>query len=291
MAEKLQTIKEIRRIIIQMFSALYPAEEARAVASVIIEEYTGKSRVHQMTDGESLISMTGEKAVTEAAERVAAGEPLQYVLGYTLFYGHRFNVNPAVLIPRPETEEMTSLIAMENEGFEGTVIDFCTGSGCIAVSLALAFPEATVHATDISPEAIETATQNASANDAVIHFIVSDIFNTAPDEYPLAGIIVSNPPYVRESEKKQMRRNVLEHEPSQALFVSDADPFLFYRMLEQIARCRLLSGGSIYMEINEALGSATRALFENGYYEDLRLIKDIRGKDRILTARRNGRKE
>lgn len=290
MAEKLQTIKEIRYIIIQMFDALYPAEEARAIASVVIEEYTGKSRVRQMTDETCILAQPEEKAITEAAMRVAAGEPLQYVLGYTLFCGHRINVNPAVLIPRPETEEMTALIIMENSGFDGTLMDYCTGSGCIALSLALAFPEATVHATDISPEAIETAKQNTTANNAVVQFHVSDILKTAEDEYPEAGIIVSNPPYVRESEKRHMRLNVLDHEPSQALFVTDADPLLFYRRLEQIARRRLMAGGRIYMEINEALGSHARALFENDYFEDLRLTKDIRGKDRVLTARRNGRK-
>jgi release factor glutamine methyltransferase len=288
MAEKVQTIKEILHTITQMFGELYPPEEAKSIASTIVEEFTGMNRIHQIMDGDNTLSAASEKNITDASSRVAEGEPLQYVIGYTVFCGHRFEVNRDVLIPRPETEEMTSLVIMENPGFAGSLTDYCTGSGCVAVSLALAFPSAIVHATDISSLAIDTAKKNAANNSARVQFSIADLFisNAIPSD-----IIVSNPPYVMEKEKRLMRPNVTDHEPHLALFVPDNDPLLYYRTLALIAGDSLSPEGRIYLEINEALGKETMALFTHGGFKNVHVIKDLSGKDRILTAHRNGRKE
>ncbi|HNX66963.1 MAG TPA: peptide chain release factor N(5)-glutamine methyltransferase [Bacteroidales bacterium] len=291
MAEKLQTIKEILQEMSEMFGELYPPQEAKSIASMITEEFTGMSRARQMVAGDRALSPEQQKDILSASIRVADGEPLQYVLGYTIFCGHRFEVNSNVLIPRPETEEMTSLIITENNGFKGTLTDYCTGSGCIAVSLALAFPEATVCATDISVKAIETARKNAIQNNADVSFYNHDILNSGSEVFIPCDIIVSNPPYVMEKERKEMRSNVLDHEPGLALFVPDDNPLLYYRKLASIALESLSTDGKIYIEINEALGDETIALFCCEGFKKTRIIKDIRGKERIITAQRNGRKE
>lgn len=287
MAEKVQTIKEIHHNLSQMFEDLYQVREASSVASILIEEYTGLSRARQMVAGDNNVSENIESLIATAAKRVAAGEPLQYVLGYTHFCGHRINVNPSVLIPRPETEEMTALIIKENKGFKGTAVDFCTGSGCIAIAMALAFPEATVHATDLSSEAIAIASQNASMNNAAIKFHTSDLFSDKQDDIPEADIIISNPPYVRESEKIHMRTNVLDYEPQIALFVPDNDPLRYYSRLAEIATSRLSMHGRVYLEINEALGSETASFFSSKGFKGITIIKDFYGKERILKAERD----
>jgi len=291
MAEKLQTIKEILQTMSEMFGELYPPQEAKSIASMITEEFTGMSRARQMVAGDLALSPEQQEDILSASIRVAEGEPLQYVLGYTIFCGHRFEVNSNVLIPRPETEEMTSLIITENKGFKGTLTDYCTGSGCIAISLALAFPEATVCATDISVKAIETARKNAIQNNADVSFYSQDILKSGSEGFIPCDIIVSNPPYVMERERNQMRSNVLDHEPGLALFVPDDNPLLYYRKLARIAIESLSPDGKIYIEINEALGDETIAIFCCEGFKEARIIKDIRGKERIITAQRNGRKE
>jgi release factor glutamine methyltransferase len=291
MTEKVQTIKEILQIMSQMFGELYPSEEAKSISSLIAEEFTGMNRVRQLVEGNQVLTAAQQKNIMSASVRIAGGEPLQYVLGYTIFCGHRFEVNPGVLIPRPETEEMTSLIINENPGFNGTITDYCTGSGCIAVTLALAFPNATVNATDISPEAVETARRNAEINGTNVNFSVADIFLTGSGTLKPCDIIVSNPPYVMEKERKQMRPNVLNHEPELALFVPDHNPLIYYNKLAGIA-CETLSlNGRIYIEINESLWDETLALFTGAGFKNARIIKDIRGKERIITARKNGREK
>jgi release factor glutamine methyltransferase len=291
MTEKVQTIKEILQIMSQMFGELYPSEEAKSISSLIAEEFTGMNRVRQLVEGNQILTAVQQKSIMSASARIASGEPLQYVLGYTIFCGHRFEVNPGVLIPRPETEEMTSLIINENPGFNGAITDYCTGSGCIAVTLALAFPNATVNATDISPEAVETARRNAEINGTNVNFSVADIFLTGSGTLKPCDIIVSNPPYVMEKERKQMRPNVLNHEPELALFVPDHNPLIYYNKLAGIACETLSPNGRIYIEINESLGNETLALFTGAGFKNARIIKDLRGKERIITARKNGREK
>ncbi|MDZ7635241.1 MAG: HemK/PrmC family methyltransferase, partial [Bacteroidales bacterium] len=158
------------------------------------------------------------------------------------YCGHTIKVEPGVLIPRPETEEMAAMIISENRGYTGTVTDLCTGSGCIAIALSMAFPGATVVATDISPAALRVAAGNIAATGASVTLAESDIFSDDQSPVPLSGIIVSNPPYVTESEKKTMHVNVMEHEPHEALFVPDSDPLVYYRRIAEIATARLASG-------------------------------------------------
>lgn len=269
-----------------MFEDLYPVGESSSLASLIVEEYTGLGRARQMTAENERLSVDQTLSISAAARRIAQGEPLQYVLGYTVFCGHRINVNRSVLIPRPETEELTSIIIEENKGFIGNAIDYCTGSGCIAISLALAFPYAKIHATDISEEAISVAEKNASLNKATVMFRHSDLLGKENEEYSDVDIIVSNPPYVRDSEKSSMRVNVLGHEPETALFVTDADPLKFYRRLSEKAMINLKPGGNIYLEINEALGEETATLLDEKNFREIHILKDLYGRDRFLKAKK-----
>ena len=223
---------------------------------------------------------------------------MQYVTGKADFYGREFAVSPAVLIPRQETEilckSVCDSIALNGASQDGmTVLDLCTGSGCIAWTLALEMPGAEVSAIDISEEALAVASsQNFSAEIAQSGakapiFIKGDVLS--PGTLPVSGkfdIIVSNPPYVMESEKALMRRNVLDHEPSLALFVSDEDPLIFYRAVAQIAYERLSDNGLCMVEINEALGEDTAELFRIAGFASTEIVKDLNDRDRFVVTRR-----
>lgn len=288
MAGKVQTISEIRRCSLDLLKEGWPAEEAAALASAIISEYTGMGRAAQMAFGERVPGADAAARIENAVARAAAGEPLQYILGYTGFCGHRIEVAPGVLIPRPETEEMTIMITSENNGFTGTVTDLCTGSGCIAIAIALAFPSAAVTATDLSGTALEMARRNICINGAAVNLIRADILNDDPSLVPLSNIIVSNPPYVTMHEKEAMHGNVLDHEPHEALFVPDDNPLLYYRAIAAVAETRLLPGGTLWLEVNENFAEETAALLSPGSYRKVRVIRDIRGKERFIKAEKNG---
>ncbi len=288
MAEKLQTISEISCHISGMLKTLWSADEAAALASAIIMEYTGMSRAAQMAFGDRLPDHGARERILSAALRASRGEPLQYIIGHTEFCGHKIMVEPGVLIPRPETEEMTAMIISENRGYTGTVTDLCTGSGCIAIALSMAFPGAKVVATDNSPAALRVAARNIAATGAPVTLSESDIFSHDQSPVPLSGIIVSNPPYVTESEKTAMHVNVMDHEPHEALFVPDSDPLIYYRRIADIASTRLAPGGTLWLEVNENLASETARLFSTGIYRQVQIIKDLRGKQRFIKAERNG---
>jgi release factor glutamine methyltransferase len=217
-------------------------------------------------------------------------EPIQYILGETEFYGLPFIVNADVLIPRPETEELVDLILrdIKSEKKESlTVLDIGTGSGCIAVSLAKNIPGASVYAVDISSAALETAKKNARQNKADVHFVEQDVFNDFPATvFPDTwDIIVSNPPYVMLSEKKDMAANVLEYEPPVALFVPNDRPLFFYEKIADFGLSRLKATGAVYVETNARLGNETLQLFLEKNYKQVSLHKDISGNDRILKAK------
>jgi len=288
MAEKLQTISEIRHLLIAMFTGHRSPGEAGAMATVIISEYTGMDGARQLAYGDRTVTAGNAAVIMAAAERAASGEPLQYITGHTLFCGHRIGVGPGVLIPRPETEEMTLAVISENRGFRGTALDLCTGSGCIAVSFAAAFPGAEVHATDFSEKALETAARNAASNNAAVLFFRADILTAPALSFPLCDIIISNPPYVRLSEKVLMQPNVLDHEPHEALFVGDDDPLIFYRSIASIATGRLRRHGRLYLEINEALGEETAGIFIKSGFAGVTVNEDINGRKRFLKALKNG---
>lgn len=258
------------------------------MASAIILEYTGMSRGAQLAFGDRLADPAANERIITAATRAATGEPLQYIFGYTEFCGHRIGVEPGVLIPRPETEEMVTRIISENRAFSGSVTDLCTGSACIAIALSLAFPGATVTATDNSPDALRVAARNIAATGASVTLNEADIFNPDQSEIPCSDIIVSNPPYVTESEKFAMHINVLDHEPQGALFVPDDDPLLYYRRIAQIAAIQLAPGGTLWLEVNENLASETPLLLSPDIYRQVTVIEDIRGKQRFIKAERHG---
>jgi release factor glutamine methyltransferase len=288
MAEKLQTISEIRLSISGILKKSWPEEEAEAMATVIISEYTGLSGARQLAFGEMVTGADTAGMITAAALRASAGEPLQYIFGYTTFCGHRINIKPGVLIPRPETEEMTLMIINENMNFSGTAADLCTGSGCIAISLSLAFTDAKILATENSETALMAASANISATGARVTLMKGDILKHEPPDLPPCDLIVSNPPYVTEKEKKLMHINVVDYEPHEALFVPDNDPQKYYRPIAEMADSILVPGGIVWLEINESHAEQTAGLFSNALYREVRIIEDIRGKKRFIKALKHG---
>jgi release factor glutamine methyltransferase len=288
MAGNLQTISDIRHYVSGMLKRMWPEKEADAMAAAIIKEYTGYDNARQLAFGERVADPVAAGLIMAAARRASEGEPLQYIFGYTIFCSHRIMVEPGVLIPRPETEEMVSLIIRENPGFSGTAADLCTGSACIAIALSLAFPDATVIAVDNSDKALQVAGRNISATGAAVQLVKGDILTWNPPALPVSDIIVSNPPYVTESEKKEMHTNVLDHEPHEALFVPDADPLLYYRHITAVADAVLAPRGSIWLEVNESFADQTARLLRRDTYGAARVIEDIRGKKRFVKAEKNG---
>jgi len=267
---------------------MWPEKEADAMATTIIKEYTGIDNARQLAFGDRIADPEAAGRIMAAARRASAGEPLQYIFGYTLFCGHRIGVEPGVLIPRPETEEMVSLIISENQGFTGTAADLCTGSACIAIALSIAFPDATIRATDNSDKALQIAAHNISATGAAVQLSKADILTQEPATLPVSNIIVSNPPYVTESEKKSMHINVLDHEPYDALFVPDADPLVYYRHIIAVADIALAPRGSLWLEVNESFADKTALLLRQDIYRVVKVIEDIRGKKRFVKAEKNG---
>jgi release factor glutamine methyltransferase len=284
----LHTIKDIRTNIKKELTDLYPAEEIRSLTDIIIKTLFGSGRLHHLSDQEMNIPVEKIKKIEEITAELKRGRPIQYILGETNFYNCLIRVNEHTLIPRQETEQLVDLIIKENPGYRGEIIDIGTGSGCIAIALAKNIREACVTAIDISEKAIQTAKLNAADNAVTICFLEADIF--VPDKIPCppAGIIVSNPPYVRESEKEKMHVNVLEHEPHSALFVPDNDPLLFYRAILEATKILLVPGGKIYFEINEALGNEIASLTESYGYGRVSVLKDLNGKERFVKGEKNG---
>ena len=214
--------------------------------------------------------------------------PIQYLLGKTHFYGLEFEVNENVLIPRPETEELVEWIINENLKADRTkkikILDIGTGSGCIAISLAKNIPNAEVYAIDVSKKAIETAKRNALYNKVEVNFILQNILETEVLKCNF-DIIVSNPPYVRNLEKEEIKKNVLDYEPHLALFVEDNDALIFYRKIAELAKKNLLENGQLYFEINQYLGKETKDLLENMDFKNIELRKDIYDNDRMISSK------
>ena len=218
-----------------------------------------------------------------AVKQLKQQRPIQYILGTADFYGLKFMVNEQVLIPRPETEELVELIIRENKAKQQpAILDIGTGSGCIAVALKKNLPDANVSALDVSAEALEVARQNAQSNGVDISFLEQDILQWEPDKSLKFNLIVSNPPYICHSEKAEMHKNVLEHEPHLALFVPNEDPLLFYRTIAEFALTHLEKNGKLYFEVNAYYGlEISKMLGEKGF-KNITLINDLNNKNRIL---------
>jgi len=272
-------VKELINHITAQLATVYPEDEAQALAWWIMEEETGLSRSQMLTGCKGTTNFSNLQA---KIERILHFEPIQYIFGHTLWNGLDLKVTPATLIPRPETAELVEKIErLKVKGERIKVLDVGTGSGCIAIALKKAHPEWQVTGIDISKEAIEVAKENAKRNGVEVEFLVADIFNLqSPISNLQYDIIVSNPPYICESEKADMRPNVLNYEPATALFVPDNDPLKFYR---RIAELKL--GMHLFFEINEAYPDELSAMLSELGYTDIQITNDIYGKPRIIEAR------
>ena len=289
-----------------MVSDLYPDQEAREIVFAILEHFVGTKRHTHIVEPEFEVPDEGAERVMEAFDRLAAGEPLQYVTGKAYFYGREFRVTSDTLIPRPETELLCRMAVDAAVKTNPRVLDLCTGSGCIAWTLALELPKSEVVAVDISDGALAVASsQNfeeeiSRTGASAPAFIKQDILAVASPSSVMSSpssvmssevetslsqkydIILSNPPYVMDKEKSLMRSNVLDHEPHLALFVPDDDPLVFYRAVADGASRMLAPDGFGIVEINEALGEETADIFRSRGFADVHVVKDLYEKDRFV---------
>lgn len=263
----------------------YPPTEIESFIRLVFSWLKGYSQTDiQLKAGQNL-GAEDRQQIIEFVERLKTNEPIQYILGETEFYGLPFRVSPAVLIPRPETEELVDWILKENQLANPVILDVGTGSGCIPVSLKKNLPDAQVSACDISPEALAIAHQNAVLNEVDVNFFELDIltnFNLELREQP--DILVSNPPYITEKEKEQMQPNVLGFEPHLALFVANHAPLVFYEALAQFGTLNLKPGGKLFWEINETYGPECVRLLAQWGYRDVQLRRDMQGRNRMICA-------
>lgn len=282
MAVNLQTIKDIRNYLTEELGEIYPVQEINSITNLIITKVFDVDKIRLLRSKESPVTKEHSETIIKISKELKSGKPIQYIIGETLFYNCRISVNEHVLIPRPETEELVDLIIKENAGFKGRIMDIGTGSGCIAIALAVNLPGSKILATDVSILALATAAKNAKHNIVEITFFENDILNQDLTGIENHDIIVSNPPYVLNSEKEKMHRNILGFEPHDALFVPDNDPLKFYRAILEAAENKLNPRGRVYFEINEAMGKFMADLLESYKYSGVKIIKDINGKDRIV---------
>jgi len=311
-------LKDLIKEGVNTISSLYPEGEAREMVLAYLEHRIGTTRHTHILNPDHSVSDDLVPEIRDAYSRMASGEPLQYVIGESWFYGRRFHVTPDVLIPRPETEILcrTVLSPLEVGGMQdmpptargcmraagstrgssipstfngvGRVLDLCTGSGCIAWTLALEMPGAQVTGVDISDGALAVASGQDFVEEMnrigakTPEFLKADVLDDPLTGLGMFDVIVSNPPYVMDSEKALMRSNVLDHEPHLALFVSDDEPLVFYRAVAEWALTLLKPGGRGVVEINEALGEETADIYRDAGFSDVHIIKDLNDKDRFV---------
>lgn len=261
----------------------YTAEEVSALSRIVCCDLLGQAPTDYYLGKDIVLSSKKEQELEDILQRLSRFEPLQYIEGRTLFLGREFWVAPGVLIPRPETEELVELMLKEIPA-DARILDVGTGSGCIAISLAKELPDTLVTAWDVSPEALSVARVNARKLQANVRFVECDVLACQVDEVGLYDVIVSNPPYVTEAEKADMEPNVLQWEPSLALFVPDDDPLRFYRRIAVLGRDMLADGGRLYFEINRAYGREMVEMLRAMGYVGVRVEKDLSQNDRFVIA-------
>lgn len=261
----------------------YTAEEVSALSRIVCCDLLGQAPTDYYLGKDIVLSSKKEQELEDILQRLSRFEPLQYIEGRTLFLGREFWVAPGVLIPRPETEELVELMLKEIPA-DARILDVGTGSGCIAISLAKELPDTLVTAWDVSPEALSVARVNARKLQADVRFVECDVLACQVDEVGLYDVIVSNPPYVTEAEKADMEPNVLQWEPSLALFVPDDDPLRFYRRIAVLGRDMLADGGRLYFEINRAYGREMVEMLRTMGYVGVRVEKDLSQNDRFVIA-------
>jgi len=290
-------LKNYKNTFLQELSTLYEEQEIESFFYIILEKLHGLKRIDLALNPQKVMDGVHLKKWKNIVSELKKQRPIQYILGETEFYGLRFLVNENTLIPRPETEELVELIIEStNYKLRNTklkVLDIGTGSGCIAISLAKHLATSEVFAIDVSEKALAVAKKNSELNDVKVNYInvdilkINDLKELATHNPQLAtqfDVIVSNPPYVRNLEKSEIKPNVLEYEPHLALFVEDTDALLFYRKIAELAHKNLNPNGKLYFEINQYLGNETIELVESFGFKNVKLIKDIYGNDRIISC-------
>ena len=297
-------VQDAQRQVKDSLKGLYEEQEAGSIAALAMEHLTALQPKELLFQKEAELTKDQESSLQQVIQRLQQHEPIQYIMNKAWFYGLELYINPDVLIPRPETEELVDWIVKDTRAagldvFERTtaeadettqlkILDVGTGSGCIALALKKAMPRAEVWGCDISDRALNIARRNGALLDIRVDFQSVDYLDVAQQKHlPSVDILVSNPPYVPQRDKEDMRPNVLQYEPHSAMFVSNDDPLLFYRALLAFGEHRLHKAGVIYMEIHENLGASIRELFEKGGYQVM-IRKDMQGKERMVKARRDG---
>ncbi len=270
----------------QELSSLYPKTEIRSLTRLILEHVCGLNYTQQLLLQDQVLENTSRENIRSIVERLISHEPIQYILGETAFLDMRLLVNPSVLIPRPETEELVHWVAETELPSASAALDAGTGSGCIALGIKKLIPDADVHAFDNSDQALDVARKNAVINNLDVDFFKADIFNWNSVSWRKYNAVVSNPPYVRESEKEMMEVNVLKHEPEDALFVTDADPLIYYRSIAEFASLFLEKRGWLFFEINENFGHEMSGLVKKYGFRTAEIKKDLFGKNRMLRCRK-----
>lgn len=283
--QHLNPVSELVRYLRAELLPIYGEGETKGMVSLIFQNLKEWDQTAIIMNYDMPVSDYLIEKIKEILYRLKTGEPIQYILGKANFYGMYLDVDKSTLIPRPETEQLVDLIVKENSNTADLrVLDIGTGTGAIAIALARNLPFSQVSALDISPDAISVARQNASKLKCKINFITEDLFlfNIKPNSF---DIIVSNPPYICESEKKDMEQNVLDFEPASALFVPDNDPLLFYRRIASIARSGLRERGSLYFEINPAYSEKMVRMLNEFGYKNIEVIKDFYNRSRFIVAK------
>jgi len=291
----MKTIKDVFVNFHQALDGLYGPQEAESITLMVLSEISVLSRARIKAFHEDDVPPEALEKLPAILDELKTGKPVQYILGNTEFYGLPFLVNPAVLIPRPETEELVEWILeslklkVESKKSEVCIIDIGTGSGCIAISLKKNLPEASVTALDISADALHTAKQNAVINEVDVNFVQKDILEEAlkseiENLKSEISLIVSNPPYVTLIDKTQMHTNVTDFEPHTALFVPEDNPLLFYKAIADYATKHLADKGMLFFEINESFGNETVDLLKDKGFTAIELRKDMSGRDRMVKA-------
>lgn len=295
-------LKDLKEDFSKQLSEIYPKTEIDTFFVILIEEYLGLQRIDIVLQPNFLINEEKYFLLESALQKLQKEEPIQYIIGKTEFYGYPFFVDKHTLIPRPETEELVAWILEEisnkkhEKGEELSILDIGTGTGCIPITLSKNLPKATITAIDISKETLEVAQKNACLNKVNVNFIEADILKTTSLQVVKSiqnqfehkkitfDVIVSNPPYVRELEKVEIKNNVLENEPHIALFVTDDNPLIFYNKIADLAKQHLAKNGSLFFEINQYLGKETAQVLKNKEFKNIILKKDIFKNDRMIKA-------
>lgn len=280
----MQTVKDAIHSIITNLVPVVGQNEARHFAWLIFDYLKGYSRTDLILKEQERLDLSEIEFIEKTVARLKLGEPLQYVLGQTEFMGLPFKVDRRVLIPRPETEELVEWILSETENEAVHILDIGTGSGCIPIALKKRLPNAYVEAWDISADALSLAGNNALLNKTPVVFKQNDVLNTTADQSPCFDVVVSNPPYVTETEKCDMASNVLDYEPHLALFVPNHAPLIFYAAIARLSKQLLKPGGNLYFEINQAFRVQTSDLLRDEGYTEIVLRTDLSGRDRMIKA-------